>query len=292
MTSLNKLGLTVVLITGLVLAVLFAAWWGIQHYFLKSETPSPTPATADVSQDTDGDGLADLVENLYKTDPNKADTDGDQVSDGDEVRAGRNPTLAEALGASGTLPLGSQVAEANTWTQKYLASLPEDTPQDQVLDQTRLEAFVNVNKGQLLPTLPEGLIKTTSVSGKEAIKTYLDAISPVQNKNLSAVSNQDIETAWRLAYQNNQPETINGLIQKLHNNVDVLEEAAVPQELAELHTKVVASAHSLTNNTERLRDMNKDFVGGLIGAKSIEELAAVFAEIEAEVKELDVKYGF
>lgn len=250
MTSLNKLGLTVVLITALVLAVLFGAWWGVKKYWL---APAAAPAPASESA----------------------------------VDTPSQPAFPSQIL---TLPLGNQVAEANTWTQKYLASLPEDTPPDQILDETRLEAFVNVNKGQLLPTLPEGLIKTTPASGKEAIKMYLDAISPVQNKNLSTVSNQDIETAWRLAYQNNQPETINSLIQKLHNNVDVLQAVAAPEELEALHTKITAAAHALTNNTELLRDMNKDFVGGLIGAKNIEELGAVFGEIQEEIKALDEKY--
>lgn len=252
MNSINRLGLIVVCITVFVLAVLFGAGWGVKKYWL-APSPAPTPTS---------------------------ESAGDSPSE---------PAFPREIL---TLPLGSQVADANTWTQKYLASLPEDTPPDQILDETRLEAFVNVNKGQLLPTLPEGLIQTTPASGKEAIKTYLDEISPVQNKNLSTVSNQDIETAWRLAYQNNQPETINSLIQKLHNNVDVLQAVAAPEGLEDFHTKVVASAHSLTNNTELLRDMNKDFVGGLIGAKNIEELGAVFQEIEAEVKELDAKYEF
>ena len=42
--------------------------------------------------DTDGDGLSDGDEVLkYHTNPLKPDTDGDGYSDGDEVRAGSNP---------------------------------------------------------------------------------------------------------------------------------------------------------------------------------------------------------
>ncbi|MFC1687692.1 hypothetical protein ACFL0L_03870 [Patescibacteria group bacterium] len=41
--------------------------------------------------DADNDGLSDIVENMYKTDENNPDTDGDGVNDGDEVRAGSNP---------------------------------------------------------------------------------------------------------------------------------------------------------------------------------------------------------
>ncbi|MDF1497959.1 MAG: hypothetical protein P1P85_01195 [Patescibacteria group bacterium] len=46
----------------------------------------------DKSQNADNDGLSDYEEtSIYKTDPNKTDTDGDGYSDGDEVKNGYNP---------------------------------------------------------------------------------------------------------------------------------------------------------------------------------------------------------
>ena len=41
--------------------------------------------------DSDQDGLLDIEELFYKTDPNNPDTDGDGYIDGDEVRGGYNP---------------------------------------------------------------------------------------------------------------------------------------------------------------------------------------------------------
>jgi hypothetical protein len=44
------------------------------------------------SIDTDGDGLLNSIElNIYNTDPNNPDTDGDGYFDGDEVKNGYNP---------------------------------------------------------------------------------------------------------------------------------------------------------------------------------------------------------
>jgi hypothetical protein len=45
--------------------------------------------------DADGDGLTTEQETTYSTDPLNPDTDGDGSNDGDEVAAGRNPTLNE-----------------------------------------------------------------------------------------------------------------------------------------------------------------------------------------------------
>lgn len=45
----------------------------------------------DSSSDADEDGLDLILERFYGTDPERPDTDGDGVSDGDEVRKGQNP---------------------------------------------------------------------------------------------------------------------------------------------------------------------------------------------------------
>lgn len=295
MTPINKLGILVALITVVVLLMLFGAWWGVKKYWFDplSQRAAATPqSTGDLEADRDGDGLSDLVENLYKTDPDKADTDNDTVSDGEEIRLGRNPLLAEGVTAGvGDILLGSQVKDISTFTGKYLASLPEDTPREEVLSKEKLEAFVNVNKGELLPTLPAGLIKTSKETGQAETRAYLDQVSPAQNAKLHIVSNEEIEKAWRAAYVNNQPEAINEVITKLLANARTLEAVAAPKNLVELHTKLIAASHALVNNAERLRDMNRDFVGGLIGAKNIEDLAPVFQEIEAEIDRLDKAIG-
>ncbi|MBI2483289.1 hypothetical protein HYV74_03910, partial [Candidatus Uhrbacteria bacterium] len=58
----------------------------------------PSPARA---QDSDGDGLSDVDEKLWGTDPNNRDTDGDGYWDGDEVRKGYSPTSTQAVRVSG-----------------------------------------------------------------------------------------------------------------------------------------------------------------------------------------------
>jgi hypothetical protein len=49
----------------------------------------------DARQDTDRDGLSNLDEYKYKTDPTNPDTDGDGRSDGDEVKEGTDPRVKD-----------------------------------------------------------------------------------------------------------------------------------------------------------------------------------------------------
>ncbi|MEO0599962.1 MAG: DUF4215 domain-containing protein [Myxococcota bacterium] len=55
--------------------------------------PADSDVTTDLSQDTDGDGLSDSLEESLGTDPTFADTDGDLLTDGEEVIVvGSDPT--------------------------------------------------------------------------------------------------------------------------------------------------------------------------------------------------------
>src|SRR5262249_54554355 len=47
--------------------------------------------------DDDGDGILNIDEEYYKTDKNSFDTDGDGVTDGEEIFAGRDPIVADSL---------------------------------------------------------------------------------------------------------------------------------------------------------------------------------------------------
>lgn len=61
--------------------------------------PTPTPPGSGPNDDPDADNLTNSEEATAGTDPGNPDTDGDGLSDGDEVnRVGTNPTLADTDG--------------------------------------------------------------------------------------------------------------------------------------------------------------------------------------------------
>lgn len=68
-------------------------WWlGRDASVLDSELDAGFVRLAQTDQD--GDGLADWEEELWQTNPQNPDSDGDGTSDGAEVSAGRDPRLA------------------------------------------------------------------------------------------------------------------------------------------------------------------------------------------------------
>lgn len=300
MNRVNKIGLTVAGITLLVLVLLLAIISSVRYlFFPEDETQTSSNdqttqgnAVASSDVDTDGDGLVDLVENIYSTDPNNPDTDGDGTLDGQEILQGRDPLRADqdAQGA-GDILLGDDVTNPESHTQRYLAGLPSNLPREEVLSVERLDAYISVNQEELLPELEQGAVEITEEAGVDAIAAYLDAISPSHNSAVHSVTNDDINAAFRSLYVNGQDDALDDIIAQLQENVVTFEAIPAPAEVAELHRTLVAASRSLLENTKGLQIITQDFVGGLIAAKNIEDLGVVFQDISDQVIALEEKYG-
>jgi hypothetical protein len=76
--------------------------------------------------DTDGDGLTDMLEAFYGSDPSNTDTDGDGINDGDEVSQGLNPTGKGRLFDFGLSDYLNQ-------------SEPEPEPEPEIIEETETE---------------------------------------------------------------------------------------------------------------------------------------------------------
>jgi len=102
---------------------------GILDGFEIQYSLDPTNA-GDASDDFDNDGLSNLEEFQVGTNPTLADTDGDGLSDGEEVKTyGTNPTLSDTDGDG----LSDKV-ELDYWTQHPGANFDSDTDGDGIIN--------------------------------------------------------------------------------------------------------------------------------------------------------------
>ncbi len=74
--------------------------------------------TKETEKDSDGDGLSDIHEELFGTDPANPDTDGDGELDFEEVSQGRDPTGEGSIKASIELP-SLKIKAPLVWSQAY-----------------------------------------------------------------------------------------------------------------------------------------------------------------------------
>lgn len=301
MPSTNRLGIKVALITLLVFIALYGGYRGVKKLVLSdsknaSNEEAPLPSNTlepqdNFSIDSDNDELPDLVENVYHTDPSRPDTDSDGTLDGKEVSLGRDPLTPAPNDLIKDILTGDKVSQQDTYTAKYLATLPTDLPREDVLNKDKIAAFVEQEKGSILPEVSSASIKTTSETGGEAIESYLNSISSVHNPGIKAVSSTDIDTAFKAYYSSPTTSTaLKELRIALEQNIVALQKITPPQEALALHTKLLAASQALVDNVKLLERMPEDFIGGLIGAKKIEELGSVFQSISEEVIKLEEKY--
>lgn len=298
MNTINRMGLRVAGVVSFVMLLGYGLVWGGWQAW-KMATSNPEETVEQVYQpntdievagtvDSDGDGVPDKFENIYKTNPQDIDTDGDGVYDADEIMLGTNPLLADSE-EDAKPATGSNVTDLNTYTNRYLASLPEDVAREDILKQENLEAFIEGNLGELTPSLEEGVVKTSDSEGKEAVTAYLNSISATHNSDLVAVTSEEIEVAF--TRQLTQPEDLQKIEATLKSNLDVLKNIPVPAEATALHLKYISASQALLNNVAMLNRMGEDLMGGLIGAKNIELLGPVFDNIAQDIAVLEEKYG-
>ncbi|MEX1112317.1 MAG: hypothetical protein WEC84_02535 [Candidatus Andersenbacteria bacterium] len=296
MKSPNAIGLWVALITTLVILVVFGAYKRITILL----TPTPTQQTSLQNSflseaekaalvDTDGDGLPDSIENIYRSDPNNPDTDADGTNDGDEIAMQRDPTKPGPDDAFSTNVLDLE-ADPNSYTSQYIATLPEDVARPDVLNQEQVAAFVEKHRAPLLTPSLRKPILTTPEEGKPAIERYLASISASHNPEIAAISSAQLEEAFRVSYLSNDPAAINTIVAALEKNVTILEEVPAPDEVAALHEELIVTSLALLQNAQLAQNMTNDFVGGLIGARNIADLGANFNGIAAQVQALEAKY--
>jgi hypothetical protein len=92
--------------------------WEIRHGLNPGDNGRHDPVREGADGDFDGDGLTNMEEYLLGTDPSNPDTDGDGVSDYDEVHVyGTNPLVKDAVAPVlyGKVPLASPLAGGQRW---------------------------------------------------------------------------------------------------------------------------------------------------------------------------------
>lgn len=258
-------------------------------------TPAPRPAETPPPllvaspPDSDQDGLPDNLEAIYRTNPLQSDTDGDGYLDGSEVANGYDPTIPSP---DDKIVVPVPTPRGPTYTEQYFNRVGLPPSRENLLKSGELEEFVaSVNARGFLPAIREEELTIVSRGGRQAVVAYLDTVSLPQNQQITAVSNEDIERAFRTLTEQKDPKAIDQLIAALSTNVEILRTAPVPQETLALHKQYLAATLALKQNAEALKDYQTDFVGVLVAASRIDNLRGVFRAVAEGIKALEKQYN-
>ncbi|MDO8522734.1 MAG: hypothetical protein Q7S12_00395 [bacterium] len=236
-------------------------------------------ALADAGADSDNDNLKNWEEVLWSTDVLKADTDGDGTSDGDEIKASRDPLIAgkevappagggwtdafqkpETLAVKsgdGTITLNYTQQFAATFANSYFA-LKGAAGGEALTDQTK-EALANgmvkeVEKSaaSYKDVYTEKDLKISQFAG---VRTYLADLSDAFEKNFQNVTEMEVSfvTAMAKSGDFSQVGKLDENIAAYKRMVEYLKKREAPSAYAKIHLALL----NIMNNTAIAVDMLK-----------------------------------
>ncbi len=231
-----------------------------------TSTPGPEGANFFVKQedDSDGDGLRDWEEELWRTNPELADTDGDGTADGVEVKKGRNPVVA---GPSDIIVSGST---ADFLLAQRTSSGPQPGNLSDSLSQGLFSTYVDGQENRI--SGDEQINQITSIA-KNAVEQvrFQEFYSP---KDFSTSPAGDLVSLKK--YGNDLAQSQMNLIQALYtadgtatgnltflsivysNHTKNLENITVPQPLVDNHVTLINNFANLASNLYNVEEYDLD----------------------------------
>lgn len=189
------------------------------------------------SGDPDDDGLVNLEEYQFGTNPLNPDTDGDGAADGFEIAFGQNPN------GEGELQLSQQSAE------EYLKSLGKDYEQfSQENIQKQVEELFQPDREIVLDLPADSELKIINKNDKEAFEKYYE-----DTKALGAAEELDLQNIQNNLFDLSDAE-FDAYINKLDATIKVLKDTPVPSEIVNIHKLKIAGLRAGIRMFELVRD--------------------------------------
>jgi hypothetical protein len=231
--------------------------------------------------DFDNDGLKNWEENLWKTDPNNPDTDGDGTNDNDEILQNRNPLV---VGPNDQLK--SDVLVKNEILNKNLTTT-EKVGRDLIsgylemktsgsVDSQNIDIFINsiveneINEGQIDKYFLSD-IQITNNNNLESFQKYSDFFLGILKENTGSEHDMIV---LKNAIENNNKKELEKLKTSivLYKNIQLqMLDMQVPSEIKQNHLNILNLFNKIENNTKNAINVFEDPIKTLISINQYKE---------------------
>ncbi len=224
-----------------------------------------------LNQDTDGDGLKDWEEIIFRTDPRNHDTDGDSTPDGEEVRQSRDPKKPapdDTLSAA-TPQEAAQDPDSKNLTRDFtvrflrepvaqlIAGAKPDFNAGAVDDYTRRLLAKPVLADA--PRFSQSDIRTAKDKSAEAAGRYFESFGAIF-QTLNRRGKNEIEVVAEVFNTQDYGalETLISYPTNYQKAIDELKELIVPQALAEFHLSTLNYLSKFKRSAELIQRAESD----------------------------------
>ena len=262
-----------------------------KEVYMASVTAVPNGESSILAKDSDGDGLKDWEEQLWKTDPRNPDSDGDGTPDGVEIKNGRNPTVA---GPNDKLDTETVVNKINTETESDLTETDKFSrdlflkvvsakeanapPTQEDLANYMSTTIAEELKKQKLKNFTESDFSVNAEENPEIVKEYGEKIAEVMKKKPPQKLEYELAVFDR-AQKNNDTkelEKLAPLIAQYQYIENSLLKMTVPKSALPKHISFTNGVAGMIYSITGLKYIMTDPIKALPGVDSYDENFGAF----------------
>jgi len=244
-------------------------------------------ALTDPTGDPDSDGLTNAQEALWNTDPMNPDTDHDGYTDGEEVKAGHNPTIpapndklppgfVPGQNLQPLTPAASQPVAVDQFfqnnldltlgTKNYTAEYKSQYPEEKRTPDT-LKAYVSSQPiVTQLPTPADKSIQALSEDSPLALKDYIDVAG-----NLSIFSKQSVlADAFQQVFSGQEPTLIKGLAASTRAYQQTIIQLKVPPAAINLQKLLLGYSQLVAATYDQIATYPSDQARSVLAMRQLE----------------------
>lgn len=292
------------IVLGAVVVAVFAVRRDLPAKSITAAGENISADQARLLEDPDGDGLKNWEEALWRTDPNKSDTDGDGTQDGAEIREGHDPSVKGTGDLAAKSPVAA--ASAGTLTADFAQDLLDAGLLSESFDPNHVSrlSFSNIQEGYetaLNQKIAQGLqqLKTGGGSGGDADRRYFQETSSIFLKNYQAIKKNDlavIETILKDPNRLGNAALLDPYIQAAKNTIRDIRAVQAPENVSSYHERTVRVLIKTEFELTALRNISGDPTLALLAlqnriATKIEFSRLYNEEIVKFLKEQQITFG-
>jgi hypothetical protein len=225
--------------------------------------------------DTDGDGLKDWEEILWKTDPRNPDTDGDGTNDGNEIMQGRDPltagpndhlknnaTYSQYYDTESDAPISPTDQFARTVFTKYINLKQSGAPLTADLQDALAKELIKDLPTKILDykTYTMADVRVVRDESLQSLHNYGNRLGAVLIRHYFSHKEDEIDILYRSLQTEDDKELakIAAISKSYHSIVKEFAAMDVPYSASYLHTLLINAFNDLAYTLEEMQLAYKD----------------------------------